>query len=86
MTLTNHVILTLVPDEGIIEVEVPALPGVLSWGTTIDEALLNAQEAIMLLLESFPERGQPFPPDRHPRGESVQIEIVVPTIAAQRSA
>lgn len=86
MKLAYHGILTLVPDEGIIEVGVPALPGVLTWGTTIDEALVNAQEGIVLHLESYAERGQPFPLDRKPRGQAVQVDVVAPTIEARRSA
>ena len=86
MKLAYHGILTLVPDEGIIEVGVPALPGVVTWGTTIDEALVNAQEGIVLHLESYAERGQPFPSNRKPRGQSVAVTVEAPVIAARRSA
>ena len=38
-------------DDGGYTVYVPALPGCISEGETVDEALLNIQEAIELYLE-----------------------------------
>lgn len=49
--------------EGGYWVEVPALPGCLSQGETIDEALANVREAIGLHLESLREEGQEVPRD-----------------------
>lgn len=86
MRLTYNVILTLEPDESAVNVAVPALPGVLTWGSTIDEAVAAAQEAITLHLESYAERGQPFPGNRKPRGESVAITVETPSIEARRTA
>jgi predicted RNase H-like HicB family nuclease len=42
-------------------VVVPDLPGVFSAGDTLDEALANAEEAILLGLEDYLERGEAFP-------------------------
>jgi predicted RNase H-like HicB family nuclease len=42
-------------------VAVPDLPGVFSAGDTLDEALANAEEAILLGLEDYLERGEAFP-------------------------
>jgi len=39
-------------DEGVYTVTVPALPGCISEGDTIEEALANIKEAISLYLES----------------------------------
>lgn len=85
-TLTYSVVLPLEPDESAINVVVPALPGVLTWDATIDEDLAAAQEAIARHLEGYAERGQPFPLDRKPRGESVQIDVVEFTVDTRRSA
>ncbi len=63
------------PEEGVYTVLVPALPGCVSQGATVDEALLHAREAIeghieslMLLGEEIPE--EPLPPTI----ASVQVE------------
>ena len=42
-------------DEGGYTVSVPALPGCISEGDNIDEALANVQEAIKLYLEPIEE-------------------------------
>jgi len=47
-------------DEGGYTVFVPSLPGCISEGETVDEALKNIQEAIELYLE--PEVGNGFKP------------------------
>lgn len=42
-------------------VVVPDLPGTFSAGDTIDEAITRSEEAILLMLEDFIERGEAFP-------------------------
>jgi predicted RNase H-like HicB family nuclease len=42
-------------------VVVPDLPGCFSAGDTLDEALMNAQEAILLHLEGLLDDGKPLP-------------------------
>ena len=42
-------------------VVVPDLPGCFSAGDTLDEAMTNAQEAILLHLEGLLDDGKPFP-------------------------
>lgn len=54
----------LIPDEtGGYTVEVPSLPGCISEGDTIDEALANIQEAITLYIEVLREDGKEIPED-----------------------
>ena len=54
--------------EGGYTVTCPALPPVVTYGDTLDEARANAREAIALCLEVLQEEGQPLPPaDRDPR-------------------
>ena len=48
-------------DEGGVTVYVPALPGCVSQGETVDEAMQNIKEAIEVYLESMRERGVPLP-------------------------
>jgi predicted RNase H-like HicB family nuclease len=64
--LTYTVILTPERDGSAVTVTVPALPNVLTWGKTYDEALASAREAITLHLESYVERSRPFPQNRQP--------------------
>lgn len=55
------IVLTEEPDGTAFNVTVPAMPGCLTWGATIDEALVHAREAIALHLEGYAERGEPYP-------------------------
>ena len=49
-------------DEVGYTVTVPALPGCLTEGDTVEEALLNAKEAIQAYVLSLKDRGLPIPP------------------------
>ena len=49
-------------EDGVFVAEVPSLPGCISQGTTRDEALANAREAVELYLESLEAHGDPVPP------------------------
>ncbi len=53
----------LIPDleAGGYTVEVPSLPGCISQGDTLDEALANIKEAIDVYIESLIAHGQPVP-------------------------
>ena len=49
------------PDEGGYTVRVPVLPGCITEGDTLAEALENAKEAIAVYLEGLEARGDPIP-------------------------
>lgn len=51
-------------EEGGFSVTVPALPGCVTWGTTFDQAVTMAKEAIELWLEELAEHGEPIPEER----------------------
>ena len=54
----------LIPDEaGGYTVEVPSLPGCISEGDTIEEALANIREAIDLHIKGMMAHGEPIPDD-----------------------
>ena len=76
--MTYTVVLVPEPEGAPISVIVPAMPGVLTWGATRDEALASAREAIELHLESYVERGLPFPSDRQRDGAQPFIIEVEP--------
>ena len=59
----RQVILIPDPEVGGYTVEVPSLPGCISEGDTIDEALANIKEAIDLYIEVLTDDGKPIPED-----------------------
>jgi predicted RNase H-like HicB family nuclease len=60
MERTYTVVLTREPD-GSYTVEVPALPGCLTFGESVDEALAMAEDALSLFVESLQANGRPVP-------------------------
>ena len=55
----------LIPDEtGGYTVEVPSLPGCISEGDTLDEALANIKEATDLWIDDARAHGEDIPDDR----------------------
>jgi predicted RNase H-like HicB family nuclease len=48
-------------EEGVYTVTVPALPGIVTQGETVEEALAMAREAIRLYLEDLVADGEPDP-------------------------
>ena len=53
------------PDGG-FTVTVPALPGCITQGESIEECLAHAQEAIELYIEDLVASGEPIPEERQP--------------------
>ena len=62
----RQVILIPDPEVGGYTVEVPSLPGCVSEGDTIDEAIANIKEAIELHIESMIAYGEEVPEDFAP--------------------
>lgn len=67
----------LTPDEdfGGFVVEVPALPGCVTQGNTLEEAKKNAKEAVELYLETLHERGLSIPDDVEPNFLKSKIQV-----------
>jgi predicted RNase H-like HicB family nuclease len=65
------------PDEDAFHAYAPALPGCHTFGTTIDEARANIEEAVALHIESMLEDGEPVPIEREPLFIT-QLSIPVP--------
>lgn len=61
--LLNYKVLLRPEPEGGFTVNVPALPGCITYGETLEEAKINAQEAIELYIESLKEHGEEIPTD-----------------------
>ena len=62
MQLTYKILLHKEP-EGSYTVSVPALPGCITFGETIEQAIQMAKEAIELYIEELQERGEEIPDD-----------------------
>ncbi len=82
----------LVPDsrDGYV-VEVPAVPGCVTYGRTLSQALLNAEDAIRGVLEVLREDGEPLPREgatvtvrtaRRPEVILRRVAVVLPEEAA----
>lgn len=54
-------LLTPDPEEGGYTVTVPALPGCITEGDTVEEVIENAKEAIALYVEGLEASGEPVP-------------------------
>ncbi len=62
------------PDDGSYTVTVPALPGVVTQGATLEEALAMAREAIQCHIEGLLADGEPIPEERErPRIVTVSV-------------
>lgn len=74
MTTDRRFTIHLRPEpEGGFTVSVPALPPVVTYGETYEEALANAREAIEAVLEVYREDGIEIPPDVETRVDTLTI-------------
>jgi predicted RNase H-like HicB family nuclease len=81
----EHYTVILEPDEEEphrYNVHVPALPGCLTYGESIDDALANAVEAIQGYVAVVVANGEPVPIERQP---SLAATIAVPLVDVPQS-
>ena len=66
----------LQPDEedGGCTVTVPALPGCVTQGETLEEAIAMAKDAIQGYIESLLKDGEPIP-EEHDRPQAITIKV-----------
>ena len=57
----RYTVVLIPDDEGIYVAYVPSLPGCVTQGRTVEEAISRAQEAAGLVIEHFIETGQELP-------------------------
>lgn len=69
---TFRILLNKEPEGG-YTVTVPRLPGCITYGATIEEAIENAREATMLYIESLVEDGEPIPTEENTFEYSLSI-------------
>lgn len=61
--------------EGGFQVHVPAMPEIVTYGRTRDEARQMAEDAIRCVLESTLLRGEPIPVDIQPESERLALNV-----------
>ncbi len=79
------VLLDFDPEYGSYTVTVPALPGCITQGPTIDEALARAKEAIAGFVAVLAKRGEPVPVEE-PLLVPVVVEVDIATEASALAA
>jgi antitoxin HicB len=59
--------------EGTYTVIVPSLPGCITWGESVEQAIEMAKEAIGAYVEVLKEEGEPIPDDSETFEYSLQL-------------
>ena len=65
MKILNYKILLKKEPEGGFTVFVPSLPGCITYGDTLDEAIEKAKEAIGVYIESLKAHGEEIPTEEN---------------------
>jgi len=74
--LTYRILLNREPEGG-YTVTVPALPGCITYGANVDEAIAMAKEAIELYIESLVEHNEPIPDESNTLEYSITLDKTV---------
>jgi predicted RNase H-like HicB family nuclease len=74
MKQLNYRILLRKEPEGGYTVIVPSLPGCVTYGETIDDAIKMAKEAIELYIESLVEHGEAIPTEEETFEYTLTVE------------
>jgi predicted RNase H-like HicB family nuclease len=77
LRVLNYRILLREENEGGYTVIVPSLPGCITFGDTIDEAIAMAEEAIALYLESLHEHGEAIPTEKRTLEYNLSVQANV---------
>ena len=70
----NYKVLLNKEEEGGYQVTVPALPGCITQGDTIEEALAMAKEAIELYVKELQSRGEDIPDNSNTLEYSLNLQ------------
>lgn len=66
-----------VDEEGVVVATVPALPGCVSYGHTLEEAEKNIREAIECYIEGLQEIGETVPVEEQPINLSMSKALTI---------
>ncbi len=61
--------------EGGYTVTCPVLPELITEGDTVQEAILNANDALEAVIEAYQDLGRPLPPVLQPTGNDAPVWI-----------
>lgn len=73
---TYRILLNKEPEGG-YTVNVPTLPGCITYGETVDEAIAMAKEAIVLYIESLVAHNEPVPDESNTLEYAITLEAAV---------
>jgi antitoxin HicB len=74
--LTYRVLLNKEPEGG-YTVNVPSLPGCITYGETFEEAMAMAKEAMELYIESLVSHNEPVPDETNTLEYAITLEAAV---------
>lgn len=69
---TYRVLLKKEPERG-YTAQVPTLPGCITYGETLEEAIENVREAVELYIESLRAHNEPIPTEEDTLEYSIQV-------------
>ncbi len=72
---TSRYTVLIYPYDGAYSVVVPALPGCVTWGQTVDEALAMARDVIAGHVAALRDTGQEVPEETPPFVASVEVGV-----------
>jgi len=75
MKILNYKIFLKKEPEGGFTVLVPSLPGCITYGNTLDEAIEKAREAIKLYIESLKAHGEEIPTEENLLEYTLSVDI-----------
>lgn len=81
MSQVYRVPLVMTPqDEGGYTVTSPALPGLVTEGDSLEEALTNVEDALRATLELYEDTGRPVPSGlvQDPDAGAIQFDLLLP--------
>ena len=75
MKVYNYTVIFEPVKEGGYNIVVPAIPEICTFGETLEEARLMAEDAIRCYLESALKEKEPIPEDREPALEQIAVSV-----------
>jgi len=75
MKVYNYTVIFEPAEEGGYNIVVPAIPEICTFGKTLKEARMMAEDAIRCFLESALKEGEPIPEDKEPSLERIAVRV-----------
>lgn len=75
MKAYNYTVIFEPVKEGGYDIIVPAIPEICTFGETLEEARIMAEDAIKCYLESAMKEGETIPEDKEPSLERIAVRV-----------